>query len=37
MKKCDCKNFKKFVVNVKEVQDWNYCIFCGKKMKEEKK
>ena len=34
VKKCDCKDFKKLVVNVEAVQDWNYCIFCGKKMKE---
>ena len=38
MKKCKCDNFKKLIENVhfvKEAQNWNFCVFWDKKMKDE--
>ena len=38
MKKCDCENFKKLIIDtcsLGQVQDWNFCTFCSEKMKEE--
>ena len=35
-KKCNCKNFKQLVIKnrvLEDVQHWNFCGFCGKKMK----
>ena len=37
MRVCDCKKFKERVEDkglLIHAQDWTYCTFCGKKMKE---
>ena len=40
MKRCKCSDFNKLIVRmgrVKAVQDWKFCMFCGRKMMEVEK